>query len=463
MRTQYDRLDLVEKIPKHHLNHLKLISETLQRLGEECYIVGGSVRDLVMGKIPQEYDLTTSAHPQKVKTLFKRVIETGIQHGTVTVVLDRIGYEVTTYRSEQGYTDGRRPDGVEFGVSLTQDLERRDFTMNALALDIKTGALVDLHDGLGDISRKIIQTIGDPILRFSEDGLRPIRAIRFASVMGFTLAPETEAAFVPTKSISAKVAVERFQVELGKILKSPHPQSGLDLLLKYNYFPLFVQNPPLPNPQFRLFPLLGQLRTLETYRESYGWFFLGLVYFASPCANEQIVSNHYPLIRELKLSAQIEKETLFFWKLWIRLSILCQSTNPEFCGTSHTLPLELDRLNISEQGHYELRRSILAPIRDFVSKNPGWTEPELYDWVSVVVSVLGQEIWGTRLRTLWKESPVLILKDLAIDGQWIQKHFPEIQGREIGIALDSTLIAILRDEIANEPDSIRDFLVRRSH
>lgn len=145
-----------------------------------------------MNKIPKEYDFTTNAEPKQVKKLFRTVIDTGIDHGTVTIVLDRINYEVTTYRIDKDYLDGRRPEHVEFGTTLQEDLKRRDFTMNALAYDLQTGQLVDEHFGLNDIENKLIRTIGNPIKRFSEDGLRPIRALRFASTLDFTIEFETK-------------------------------------------------------------------------------------------------------------------------------------------------------------------------------------------------------------------------------------------------------------------------------
>lgn len=147
-------IDIHSLVPQNYLNHLLQIDSALKGAGFECYLVGGSVRDLVMGKIPKEYDLTTNAEPKQVKRLFRTVIDTGIEHGTVTVVLDKINYEITTYRIDKDYTDGRRPDHVEFGTTLSEDLKRRDFTMNALAFDIKSGLLVDEHLGIRDIEQK---------------------------------------------------------------------------------------------------------------------------------------------------------------------------------------------------------------------------------------------------------------------------------------------------------------------
>lgn len=315
---------LIQLIPEKERKHIEFITRTLKEAGEECYLVGGSVRDLVMGIIPAEYDLTTSAHPEKVKKCFKKVIETGIQHGTVTVLLDRIGYEVTTFRTEQGYSDGRRPDQVTFGASLSEDLERRDFTMNALALDVLEGKIIDEHGGRDDIQAKIIRTIGDPISRFSEDGLRPIRGIRFASTLGFRLEVKTEQAFLPTRNITEKIAVERFQVELFKILKSPSPHVGMDYLLKYEYLPIFLKSAVNHTPNTEILPLMKVFRENHFYDlDSLPWFFFLLIWME----NLPKFSKINP-IRELKNSSSIEKESLFFREVWNVLESFLSYSRP---------------------------------------------------------------------------------------------------------------------------------------
>ena len=158
--------------------NVKYIISTIEGNNLEAYAVGGCVRDTILGKEPDDWDITTSALPTQVKSFFKRTIDTGIAHGTVTVMLDKTGYEVTTYRIDGDYSDGRHPDTVEFSVRLVDDLMRRDFTINAMAYNDKYG-LVDEFDGITDLNNKIIRCVGKPEERFSEDALRMMRAIRF--------------------------------------------------------------------------------------------------------------------------------------------------------------------------------------------------------------------------------------------------------------------------------------------
>ena len=171
----------------------KYIIETIQNAGFEAYVVGGCVRDSILGRCPEDWDITTSARPEQVKQLFRRTIDTGIQHGTVTVMLDKEGFEVTTYRVDGKYEDSRHPKEVTFTPNLEEDLKRRDFTINAMAYNPSSG-LVDLFGGLEDIERKIIRCVGDPLERFTEDALRIMRAVRFSAQLGFTIEEETRKA-----------------------------------------------------------------------------------------------------------------------------------------------------------------------------------------------------------------------------------------------------------------------------
>lgn len=425
--------NLIQLIPLDERKRLEFLSSTIQDSGEECYIVGGAVRDLIMGKVPLEYDLTTSARPEKVKSLFKRVIETGIQHGTVTVVLDRISYEVTTYRSEQGYSDGRRPDQVQFGISLEEDIERRDFTMNSIALDIMRKKVIDLQHGIQDISEQIIKTIGDPILRFSEDGLRPIRGIRFASTLGFSIHSDTEAAFLPTKEITKKIAVERFQVELGKILQSKNPRIGMDLLIKYSYFSLFTNCPGLNPPQLEYFSLFAVLKNSPSlWKESIPWFLLHLIWFGDGC----IEKSQSILIRDLKLSNQVEKDVLYLSNAW-RL---------------------LQSWKISAPSNIEIRKNLLSGMREFVKKNSIWGEEEIFSLLIEFCRILLPPNLLEDIESTYKASSVLVLGDLAVDGTWIQGRFPQIRGKSLGDCLKTILNRVLEEEIANTPDSIQNYI-----
>ena len=195
-----------------------LLNELNQK-GFEAFVVGGCVRDMLMGTPPHDYDITTSATPDEVKRIFQnyRVIETGLKHGTVTVLLDGEPFEITTYRIESSYTDSRHPDGVRFTRSLTEDLARRDFTVNAIAYNPRVG-IVDPFDGRSDIENKILRCVGVPYERFSEDALRILRLLRFASSLGFQIEASTAEAAFRLKEKLLYISAERTQIELCKIL-----------------------------------------------------------------------------------------------------------------------------------------------------------------------------------------------------------------------------------------------------
>ncbi len=195
------------------------ILRALQGGGFEAYAVGGCIRDSIMGKVPHDWDITTSATPERVKEIFsdRRVIETGIKHGTVTVVADGMNIEVTTYRIDGVYEDNRRPSEVRFAQTLEEDLARRDFTMNAVCCGAD-GKIVDKFGGIEDINAEIIRCIGDPEARFHEDALRVMRALRFASVLGFKIDDDTAAAVHSCRSLLKNIAVERIADELNKLI-----------------------------------------------------------------------------------------------------------------------------------------------------------------------------------------------------------------------------------------------------
>lgn len=202
---------------------VSFIINTLMRAGYEAYAVGGCVRDVMLNRTPMDWDITTSAKPYEVKQLFGHTIDTGILHGTVTVMLEQEGFEVTTYRIDGEYEDARHPKEVSFTSDLLEDLKRRDFTINAMAYN-DTQGLVDAFDGVGDLKRGIIRCVGRATERFSEDALRMLRAVRFSAQLGFVLEEETRAAIVELAPNIAKVSAERIQMELVKLLTSNHPE-----------------------------------------------------------------------------------------------------------------------------------------------------------------------------------------------------------------------------------------------
>ncbi len=199
------------------------VLEKLWEAGYEAYVVGGCVRDSLLRRTPQDWDITTSAKPEQVKALFRRTVDTGIRHGTVTVMMDRDAFEVTTYRIDGEYEDGRHPREVTFTPDLREDLKRRDFTINAMAYSDR-GGLVDLFGGAEDLKKGVIRCVGNPMDRFGEDALRILRAIRFSAQLGYEIEPETlEAVRVLAPTLS-KISAERIRTELEKLLVSDHPE-----------------------------------------------------------------------------------------------------------------------------------------------------------------------------------------------------------------------------------------------
>lgn len=201
---------------------VKYIISTIMEAGYEAYAVGGCIRDTLLGKIPEDWDITTSATPLQIKKLFSRTIDTGIQHGTVTVMLDKEGFEVTTYRIDGEYEDSRHPKEVTFTANLIEDLKRRDFTINAMAYNEAAG-LVDLFEGMKDMERGIIRCVGCPGERFAEDALRLMRAVRFSAQLGYGIEEETAGAMKDLAPKLTHISAERIQTELVKLLTSPHP------------------------------------------------------------------------------------------------------------------------------------------------------------------------------------------------------------------------------------------------
>jgi len=224
---------------------LKEIASIFSNNRKQVYLVGGAVRDMIRGKDIHDWDLATDALPQEVIDFVRRaggkVIPTGIKHGTVTVFYRKHSAEVTTFRTESNYTDGRRPDKVQFSTDIKEDLSRRDFTMNAIALRLPDGEIVDPFNGAADIKAGIIRCVGNAGERFNEDGLRPLRAVRFSAQLGFEIDKTTLDAIPGALSVSAKVSWERVRDEIDKILASPVPSRAFLLMEKTGLLELFLK------------------------------------------------------------------------------------------------------------------------------------------------------------------------------------------------------------------------------
>ncbi|MGQ9616910.1 MAG: CCA tRNA nucleotidyltransferase [Spirochaetota bacterium] len=216
------------------------IAKELQSQGFEGWIVGGSIRDLLLGKKASDYDIATNATPDQLMRIFRRTVPTGIKHGTVTVISGSHSVEVTTFRSDGKYSDFRRPDSVTYARTILEDLSRRDFTINAIAYNPITGELLDPYGGKSDLENRIIRTVGDPFERFKEDGLRPYRACRFAAQLEFSIEEKTFKAISESLESASKVSMERIRDEFIKIIQSPKPSTGIELLRRTGLLEVFL-------------------------------------------------------------------------------------------------------------------------------------------------------------------------------------------------------------------------------
>ena len=243
-------------------NNILSVLNTLKDSGFEAYLVGGCVRDMLLGLTPLDYDITTSATPEQIKLCFERTIDTGIKHGTVTVIVDKTPIEVTTFRTEGDYNDSRRPENVTFVTDINKDLSRRDFTVNAIAYNPETG-FVDPFYGMEDIKRKTLRAVGNPKKRFSEDALRIMRLFRFASVLGFNIEEDTKNAAINCADALQKISVERIYTELKKLcigkhihLAKPLFESGALEFLGFNSLEKTELIKEFSNKDLKLFSLI---------------------------------------------------------------------------------------------------------------------------------------------------------------------------------------------------------------
>ena len=414
---------LINQIPENDKKDLEFISSKIKESGHESYLIGGSVRDLILGKKPHEYDLTTSSHPEHVKKLFKRVIETGIQHGTVTVMLADNAYEITTFRKDIDYTDGRRPDKIEFGASLSEDMKRRDFTMNAIALDILSGKMIDENNGIADIQNKLIRTIGNPLERFGEDGLRPIRAIRFQSTLNFQIESETYKAIFLTRHITEKISRERFHDELNKILNSQNAFIGLYELYKNQIFELFTNEIFTKNLNLELLKNIDKLEVSPLG--------LRLVFLLNLLLEDNDkLSKAEVILKDFRYSKSNSKDALFYLELF--------------------------------NDNYNIENMSVIEIRKFLSKIVSYTgkrEIELIlkgflSYIRIFSDKIQFQNFENTISDILNSNSPLTLKELAVNGNKIIEKFPEIDKRKLGFILQGILKQILEDPELNEEEKI---------
>ena len=426
---------------------VKYILDTLNNQCHAAYIVGGAVRDILLGKQPKDWDICTSALPSEVKCIFDKTIDTGLKHGTVTVMLDDIPYEVTTFRIDEGYSDGRHPDKVTFSKDLKEDLSRRDFTINAIAIDAK-GVLYDYFDGLKHLNDGMIVCVGNPADRFNEDGLRRIRAIRFACQCGFHI---VESTYNEIRGDITHISKERLRDELNKILISDNPSDGIyDLhqtrMLKYfgmdeldNCFG-FEQHNKHHNKDVAD-------HILYALSNSENDLLLRLAILLHDVGKPSVYAfkdGHGTFYAHHKVSADMAREIMEFLKYSNKeIDVVNKLVYNHMCRYYKYTNKSIKKL-INRVGSDNLDRLYKLMICDRLATSPPYDFEDIY-------------MLKFKCDKFLNEKQPLRIKDLVIDGDdLLSVGFK--QGREIGKVLNSLLEIVLEDEKANE----REFLIAKA-
>lgn len=456
-----DLTHLIDRVPADVLG----ICRRLRESGKRGWIVGGCVRDMLRGNTPKDWDVATDARPEEVTRLFRKVIPTGIQHGTVTVVLHGVPFEVTTLRGEGAYSDGRRPDSVEFTSDIVADLARRDFTFNAIAIDPVDGHIIDPFGGQTDLSAQLVRAVGDPAERFAEDGLRVLRAARFAATLQCSIHPDTERAMSSERSRATyqRVSAERVRDEWNKSILAPRPSVAFEIMRRTSI--LFVTCPEL----------------LEAVGcEQNRWHAFDVWGHVMACLD---ASTPDPIVRMAALLHDVGKP---------RTRAFSDKTNDytfyehERIGAEMTDAI-LSRLRFSNDD----RERIVGLVRHhLICYSDDWTDAAVRRWLRRVSVDLAADLYALgiadargkgrdvteeigaieRLRTraseLLRQGAALTVKDLAVNGHALMKHLGLSPGPILGEIFERLIEVVTDDPSANEPAQLlaeaRRFLAARS-
>lgn len=374
------------------------VLQKIEQAGFEAYFVGGCVRDTILGDPIHDIDIATSAYPSEIKQIFKRTVDTGIEHGTVMILDHGVGYETTTFRTESGYQDFRRPDNVTFVRSLAEDLQRRDFTINALALR-ENGEVVDLFDGLGDLQCRLIRAVGDPNERFHEDALRMMRAVRFASKLDFVIDRPTLEGINANAHLLAKIAVERIRVELEKMFLGQNPPAGLKDFLETG---LYQYCPGLKAARQQLSLLLVNGNGWALTNVDQVWALLAV---------------------QLGLTGKQAAKFLRTWK------------------TSNETTRQVGKIILAVNA---LRQKQVTPDLMFTV---GW--PALSD-ANQVAAVYGWQQAAASLKKQYDELPIKTAKELAVDGRILIQEAGLKPGPALGEVLNTLVEDVVNGRLAND-------------
>lgn len=429
---------------------VKDFSSFFSEAGFQCYLVGGAVRDMLLGRKVQDFDIATDALPGDVIRIFRRVIPTGIKHGTVTVLFKGTRFEVTTFRIDRDYQDGRRPDSVIFTPSIEEDLKRRDFTINAIAYDLLSHHLLDPHDGRRDLKAGIIRAIGDPLQRFREDGLRPIRACRFAAQFRFEIEDDTFAGISRSIDTVKMVSAERIRDELVRLLEAQTPSVGFSLLDSCGLLRLII--PELIACQN---VKQGDLHQYDVYHH--------LLYTCDAAPRYNLTVRLAALFHDLgkpeTLQTSPDGEVSFY--LHEQRSAELAEKILRRLRFSNPIIKRVGRLVRQHMFHYEDQWTDAA-VRRFVSRVGEQNIPDILSLRRAdQLAIVGKRFVSGSLLALEKrieevlaKDKALSLKDLAINGDDIIRELQIPRGPKVGIILNALLESVLDDPRQNDRETL---------
>jgi tRNA nucleotidyltransferase (CCA-adding enzyme) len=429
-----------------------VVCNKLKEAQRRAWIVGGCVRDSLLGKAVADWDVCTDARPNELMKIFPRAVPTGLQHGTVTVVMHGHHYEVTTLRGETTYSDGRRPDAVHFVDDITADLARRDFTINAIAVNPWNGELVDPFDGRQDIDAKIIRAVGKAAERFSEDGLRVLRAARFSATLEFDLAPETFAAIEPTLDTFRKVSAERVRDEWVKAMKAKKPSRAFEVMRESGILgitcPELLEGVGCEQNKWHSYDVWKHAMECMDY-----------------CVGDPILRISALLHDVGKPKSRAFSDKTQDWTFYDHDRIGAEiafpiATRLKFSNDERDRIVALVRNHLF---HYDawsdaavrrwMKRVGLDRIEDLYALNEADLRakgPETFD----ASHLLPLEALKVHVAKIMEEGAALTTRDLAIDGNVLMKELGIKPGRIIGVILETLLEAVINDPSLNEREKL---------
>ncbi|PYF06913.1 CCA tRNA nucleotidyltransferase [Ureibacillus chungkukjangi] len=375
------------------------VIDRIEKSGFEAVIVGGAVRDHLLQRKVNDVDVATSALPLEIKEIFSSTVDVGIEHGTVLVLDEGEPIEVTTYRTEGTYSDYRRPEEVKFVRNLEEDLQRRDFTINAMAFT-KDGDIIDLYGGKEDIENKVIRAVGDPNVRFREDALRMLRAIRFGSQLGFTIEEKTLKAIQVDSDLIDFIANERIAMEMAKVWKSKFVYYGLQLLIESNLSKFLVGH---------FSDQLEHWRTFKAEKSEIGWAYLCL------------------------LNRQEMQDIVDFYRLSKKEKTFVRKTLNAFDAL---------RQKWTAMDYFSNELEILETAYDFAR------------WQNIALPFEKEEIHAVK-----NSLPIQAIDQLAISGNHLMSWTTRKSGPWIKVALDAAIIAVLNGYVENEEDKLKEWFL----